>query len=174
MSLQIDYTGLKDKMISYLVVTSWQSVQVRLPWQSIHGVNHFPSAPPRRHRPPRLPWQRERTMILQNRSCKPPWLVWAALNDFVKPGQTVAIKPNATWAYPPKTASSTDPDFLAAVIQTVQAAGAGRIIVMDHCSIEPGADEALRINGIGQLVKNLEIEHVFPIASTRQLPCTRK
>jgi hypothetical protein len=84
------------------------------------------------------------------------------MERFVKPGQTVAIKPNATWAYKPKTASSTDPDFLTAVIQAVQAAGAGRIIVMDHCSIEPGADEALRINGIGQVVKNLGIEHVFP------------
>jgi uncharacterized protein (DUF362 family) len=84
------------------------------------------------------------------------------IERFVKPGQTVAIKPNATWAYPPKTASSTDPDFLTAVIQTVQAAGAGRVIVMDHCSIEPGADEALRVNGIGQVVKNLGVEHVFP------------
>lgn len=84
------------------------------------------------------------------------------MERFVKPGQTVAIKPNATWAYAPKTASSTDPDFLAAVIQAVQAAGAGRIIVMDHCSIEPGADEALRVNGIGQLVKDLGVEHIFP------------
>ena len=84
------------------------------------------------------------------------------MGRFVKPGQTVAIKPNATWAYPPKTASSTDPDFLSAVIQSVQEAGAGRIIIMDHCSIEPGADEALRVNGIGQLVKDLGIEHVFP------------
>jgi hypothetical protein len=84
------------------------------------------------------------------------------MERFVKPGQTVAIKPNATWAYKPNTASSTDPDFLTAVIQAVQAAGAGRIIVMDHCSIEPGADEALRINGIGQAVKALGVEHVFP------------
>ena len=84
------------------------------------------------------------------------------MEQFVKPGQTVAIKPNATWAYPPNTASSTNPDFLTAVIQAVQAAGAGRIIVMDHCSIEPGADEALRINGIGQVVKDLGVEHVFP------------
>jgi uncharacterized protein (DUF362 family) len=84
------------------------------------------------------------------------------LGRFIKPGQTVAIKPNATWAYPPKTASSTDPDFLVAVIQAVQAAGAGRIIVMDHCSIEPGADEALRVNGIGQTVKDLGVEHIFP------------
>src|SRR5512135_17447 len=36
------------------------------------------------------------------------------MERFVKPGQTVAIKPNATWAYPPNTASSTNPDFLTA------------------------------------------------------------
>ena len=84
------------------------------------------------------------------------------IKRFVKPGQTVAIKPNATWAYPPHTASSTDPDFLTAVIQAVQDAGAERIIVMDHCSIEPGASEALRISGIGQVVKKLGVEHIFP------------
>ncbi len=84
------------------------------------------------------------------------------MERFVKPGQTVAIKPNATWAYPPKTASSTDPDFLTAVIQAVQKAGAGRIIVMDHCSIEPGAGESVPISGIGQVVKKMGVESIFP------------
>ncbi len=84
------------------------------------------------------------------------------IERFVKPGQTVAIKPNATWAYPPHTASSTDPEFLSAVILAVQNAGAGRIIVMDHCSIEPGADEALQISGIGPLTKQLGVERIFP------------
>ncbi len=83
------------------------------------------------------------------------------MRRFVSAGQTVAIKPNATWAYAPHTASSTDPEFLAAVIQSVQEAGAGRIIVMDHCSIEPGAGPALSISGIGQLVKDMGVEHVF-------------
>ena len=84
------------------------------------------------------------------------------IERFVKPGQTVAIKPNATWAYPPNTASSTNPDFLTAVIQAVKDAGAGRIIVMDHCSIEPGAEPAVRISGIGQVVQNMEVESLFP------------
>jgi hypothetical protein len=84
------------------------------------------------------------------------------IERFVMPGQTVAIKPNATWAYPPKTASSTDPDFLMAVIQAVRDAGAGRIIVMDHCSIEPGAEGALRISGIGRVVEEMGVEQVFP------------
>ena len=81
---------------------------------------------------------------------------------FVKPGMTVAIKPNATWAYPPHTASSSDPDLLRAVIRVVREAGAGRIIVTDHCSIDPGTAECLRVSGIGQVVKEEEVEGVFP------------
>ncbi len=84
------------------------------------------------------------------------------IGRFVKPGQTVAIKPNATWAYPPHTASSTDPDLLRALVEMVKAAGAKRIIVMDHCSIDPGTAESLRVSGIGALLDNLDVEQVFP------------
>jgi hypothetical protein len=84
------------------------------------------------------------------------------IGRFIKPGQTVAIKPNATWAYPPHTASSTDPDLLRALILMVQAAGAKRIIVMDHCSIDPGSAESLRVSGIGAVVDELGVEQVFP------------
>jgi hypothetical protein len=84
------------------------------------------------------------------------------IGRFVKPGQTVAIKPNATWAFLPGTASSTDPLVLAALVKIVKEAGAGRIIVMDHCSIEPGAAESLRVNGIGKMVKSLGVESLFP------------
>jgi hypothetical protein len=84
------------------------------------------------------------------------------IQRFVKPGMTVAIKPNATWAYPPHTASSTDPDMLVALIHLVREAGAGRIIVMDHCSIEPGAADSLRVSGIGKLVKDEGVEGIFP------------
>ncbi len=83
------------------------------------------------------------------------------ISRFVKPGQTVAIKPNATWAYLPGTASSTDPAVLKAMVKIVQEAGAGKIIVMDHCSIEPGAAESLRINGLAKAVKELGVESLF-------------
>jgi len=83
------------------------------------------------------------------------------INRFVKPGQTVAIKPNATWAYPPGTASSTDPGLLKAMVKIVQEAGAGKIIVMDHCSIEPGAAESLRINGLAKAVKESGVDSLF-------------
>jgi len=84
------------------------------------------------------------------------------LGRFVKPGQVVAIKPNATWAYPPGTASSTDPELLRSLIDMVRAAGARRVIVMDHCTLDPGTEACLRVSGIGPLLDKLAVETVFP------------
>src|SRR5512137_590905 len=78
------------------------------------------------------------------------------IERFVKPGMTVAIRPNATWAYPPFTASSTDPEMLRTLVQMVQKAGAKRVIVMDHCSIDPGTAECLRESGIGKVLNELK------------------
>ena len=44
----------------------------------------------------------------------------------------------------------------------VKAAGAKRIIVMDHCSIDQGTAESLRVSGIGALLNTLDVEQVFP------------
>jgi uncharacterized protein (DUF362 family) len=79
---------------------------------------------------------------------------------FVKPGQWVAIKPNATWAYPPGTASSTDPELLRALITLVRAAGAARITIIDHCTLWSSA-ESLQVSGIGQVVTDMRVEGVF-------------
>ena len=83
------------------------------------------------------------------------------ISRFVKPGQTVAIKPNATWAYPPGTASSTEPDVLAALILLVREAGAKRIIVMDRSTLWTTA-EALQVSGLGKVVDGLGVEKLFP------------
>lgn len=83
------------------------------------------------------------------------------IKRFVKPGQTVVIKPNATWDYPPFTASSTDPELLRTLILMVREAGASRIICMDHCTLDPGAAECLRITGIGQVCDETGVEKVF-------------
>lgn len=84
------------------------------------------------------------------------------IERFVKPGQVVAIKPNATWAFRPHTSSATDPELLKALIQIVKAAGARRVLVVDHCSIDPGTAEALRANGIGKVVEEMGVEGIFP------------
>ncbi len=84
------------------------------------------------------------------------------IGRFVKSGQVVAIKPNATWAFAPHTASSTDPDVLRALIQLVKEAGASKIIVMDHCSISPGTVQALKANLLGTIVEETGVEGLFP------------
>lgn len=74
------------------------------------------------------------------------------IERFVKPGQTVAIKPNATWDKPPHTASSTDPDLLRALINMVKAAGAAQVIVMDRSVFDPPA-LVLDVSGIGAILE---------------------
>jgi uncharacterized protein (DUF362 family) len=82
------------------------------------------------------------------------------IGRFVKPGQTVAIKPNATWAYPPFTASSTDPEMLRALIQMVRDAGAKRVIVMDRSTLWTAA-ETLQISGIGKILDETRVEKLI-------------
>lgn len=84
------------------------------------------------------------------------------MERFVSPGQVVAIKPNATWAFRPHTGSATDPDVLRAVIKLVREAGAKRVIVMDHCSIDPGTAEALRLNQLGKVMDEMGVEKIVP------------
>jgi uncharacterized protein (DUF362 family) len=85
---------------------------------------------------------------------------FGGIKAFVKPGQVVCIKPNATWANPPHTASSTDPELLRALIQLVKEAGAKRIVVVDRCTIDPPA-MCLEISGIGAVVNEEGVEQVF-------------
>jgi uncharacterized protein (DUF362 family) len=54
------------------------------------------------------------------------------MGRFVKPGQVVVIKPNASFEAPPAWGATTHPDVLAAVIGLALAAGARRVIVADH------------------------------------------
>lgn len=54
------------------------------------------------------------------------------IGRFVKPGQFVVIKPNFTWGNAPETASDTNPDVLKAVVELCKAAGATRVLVVDH------------------------------------------
>ena len=83
------------------------------------------------------------------------------IERFVKPGQTVCIKPNATWMNPPHTASSTDPDLLRALINLVKAAGASRIIIVDRSVFDPPA-MVLEVSGLGAVIEETGAEaHVL-------------
>lgn len=80
------------------------------------------------------------------------------IERFVKPGQTVAIKPNATWDKPPHTASSTDPDLLRALINMVKAAGASRVIVIDRSVFDP-VPYVLDVSGLGAVLEETGAEN---------------
>ncbi|HOG48070.1 MAG TPA: DUF362 domain-containing protein [Anaerolineae bacterium] len=91
------------------------------------------------------------------RFLKAALLPLGGIEAFVKPGQSVCIKPNATWANKPHTASSTDPELLRALIEMVRAAGASRIVVIDRCTIDP-APMCLAESGIGQVIDETGVE----------------
>jgi uncharacterized protein (DUF362 family) len=70
--------------------------------------------------------------------------------EFVKPNSTVLLKPNASFPNPPAYGSTTNPQFVKIVAEQILAAGAKRVIVLDHtmrdsesCFKRTGLQEAL-------------------------------
>ncbi len=55
------------------------------------------------------------------------------MGRFVGRGQTVAIKPNASWDVPPEMAGNTNPALLNRVVRHCFEAGAARVVVFDNC-----------------------------------------
>ena len=54
------------------------------------------------------------------------------MGRFVRPGDTVVIKPNIGWDREPKYAANTNPDVLAELIRLCRAAGAKKVKVFDN------------------------------------------
>ena len=53
------------------------------------------------------------------------------MEKFVKPGQTVLVKPNIAWNQPPEMAANTNPELVAAIIRHCIKAGASKVYVFD-------------------------------------------
>ena len=53
------------------------------------------------------------------------------MEKFVKPGQTVLVKPNIAWNQPPEMAANTNPELVAAIIEHCKKAGASKVFVFD-------------------------------------------
>ena len=51
---------------------------------------------------------------------------------FVKPGQTVVVKPNIGWAKTPEEAANTNPELVKRIIEHCFKAGAKTVYVLDH------------------------------------------
>ena len=76
------------------------------------------------------------------------------INRFVSRGDVVVIKPNISWARPPKMAATTNPEVLQAVIELCQEAGAKKVRIADNtidnakfCFSVSGAADVAKITG---------------------------
>jgi uncharacterized protein (DUF362 family) len=76
------------------------------------------------------------------------------MKRFVKAGQVVAIKPNASFASPPDWGATTHPDVLAAVVESCLEAEARRVLVVDHTM--PGQKRCFERNGTADALATLE------------------
>ena len=57
---------------------------------------------------------------------------FGGMKTFVKPGQTVVVKPNIGWAKPPEAASNTNPELVQHIVDHCVKAGAKTVYVFDH------------------------------------------
>ena len=71
-----------------------------------------------------------------------------SLESWIPENGTVLIKPNIGFPAPPNWGATTDPDFLAAVLDLCTASGAKRVIVTDH-PVGSSAKHNLKRSGIG-------------------------
>ena len=54
------------------------------------------------------------------------------IEQFVKPGQKVLIKPNIGWDAPPERAANTNPQLVGHIAKQCMAAGASEVMIFDH------------------------------------------
>ncbi len=82
------------------------------------------------------------------------------IDRFVRPGDRVLIKPNASWARPPEYGATTDPSLVTAMVRLCYEAGARQVWVTDVCVNEPG--KAFETSGIGPGVREAGAEVKIP------------
>lgn len=88
--------------------------------------------------------------------------VLGGMSAFVKPGQTVVVKPNIGWDAPPERAANTNPDIVGKIVSECVAAGAKKVYVFDNtcdewtrCYKNSGIEKAVKDAG-GELVSGKE------------------
>ena len=85
------------------------------------------------------------------------------IERYVKPGQTVIIKPNCSWDVPPERAANTNPELVTAIVEDCLKAGAARVFAFDNTCDNweksydnSGVAAAVRKGGGQMLPANLE------------------
>lgn len=80
------------------------------------------------------------------------------IEKYVKPGNTVFIKPNLTAGMPCSTGGTTDVKFAEAVVELVKEANPGHIIVGECSGNESRSIESLLNNGYGEMCERQQVE----------------
>jgi uncharacterized protein (DUF362 family) len=73
------------------------------------------------------------------------------MKQFVKPNQTVVIKPNIGWDAAPERGSNTNPDLVGRIVEQCKMAGAKTVYVFDNTCSE--ASRCYKMSGIEDAVK---------------------
>lgn len=73
------------------------------------------------------------------------------IKKFVKPGDYVVIKPNASWSRTPEQAGTTHPDLVEETVRLCLEAGASKVDVIDHTC--DNWKNAFKISGIEDAVR---------------------
>ena len=80
------------------------------------------------------------------------------MKQFVKPNQTVVIKPNIGWAVEPERAANTNPELVKQVVKHCYDAGAKKVYVFDHTCNE--WTKCYTLSGIEKYAKEAGAEMV--------------
>jgi uncharacterized protein (DUF362 family) len=86
------------------------------------------------------------------------------MGRFVRPGETVLVKPNMAWDRAPEQGANTHPGVVAEVVRLCRAAGARRVVVADH-PVHDAGRVAVR-SGIGTAVAEAGGELILPGGSS--------
>lgn len=74
------------------------------------------------------------------------------IEKFVRPGDTVVLKPNVAWLRTPEQAANTNPEVVAAVAELCRKAGAKRILIVEHTCDNP-ATVCFEMSGIRKVAE---------------------
>jgi uncharacterized protein (DUF362 family) len=92
------------------------------------------------------------------------------IRNFVKPNQTVVVKPNIGWDAPPERAADTNPELIGRIVNQCLSAGAKKVMVFDNpcdewtrCYKNSGIEKAVKDNG-GQLVSGKVEGYYHPVS----------
>ena len=86
------------------------------------------------------------------------------IERFVKPGETVAIKPNVAFASPPALGATTNPELVAEVVRLCYKAGARKVIIADNPIND--AASCFALSGIDTAASRTGAEVVLPTDGT--------